>query len=309
MHFVGMLACGLDVKIGFNKSLTAFSAFVAIIFTFAALSTAYVSEAVENSRVVQAIYKSGREIRDMSLSWFREGHQVDVERGGYLPVSSVSDAEDEEPQVDGRASQIGRHEDEDEEDEEEDYRQPNGANEQVPSRSRTPSLSRDQHVADVPAEEFGLPAAGPSFGDLPSDPTPIAHPRAGTRSATPPPRQRGTPPSHDGSMDSLSNTDDSSELTFNRSRSNSQGSISLSGTTTTSSTWNESLHAGLSRETRMRIKAQATDRPMPKFGWRYWSRQHYKALNALVFIRAAIWGLAIVFMHYSGESSYSRVAL
>lgn len=67
-----------------------------------------------------------------------------------------------------------------------------------------------------------------------------------------------------------------------------------------SRSWSEPLHAGLSREARLRIKAQARDKPVPKFGWRYWFKTYYQSITFLVSVRAAIWGLAIVFMHYCG---------
>ena len=76
----------------------------------------------------------------------------------------------------------------------------------------------------------------------------------------------------------------------------------MSATTLESASWGESLHVGLSRETRMRIKAQTRDRPMPQFGWRYWLKAHYKTITPMVAARAAIWALAIVFMHYCGMS-------
>ncbi|RPD54486.1 hypothetical protein L227DRAFT_616135 [Lentinus tigrinus ALCF2SS1-6] len=61
------------------------------------------------------------------------------------------------------------------------------------------------------------------------------------------------------------------------------------------------IHAEpFSRETRLRIKARAKERPLPDLGWRYWARQHYKTISIFLFVRAAIWAAAIVFMHYCG---------
>ncbi|EED79627.1 hypothetical histidine kinase [Postia placenta Mad-698-R] len=73
---------------------------------------------------------------------------------------------------------------------------------------------------------------------------------------------------------------------------------SLSGTSHPS--WDESLHAGLSRETRLRLTAQAQERPPPMFDWRYWAKTHWKTVTRLLALRAAVWGMALVLMHYCG---------
>ena len=282
MHFVGMLACGLDVKINFDKTLTAFSAFVAVLFTFAALSSAYVSESIENSRGVQALYNTGRQLRKMIFVWRRGPQAVDVEGGGYVPISTASDAGDD-VQAEGN---VGRHDEQDNDDGEYD---PN-ERAPLPLRSRTPSFSRSP---------VSPPRASASGTSAQEGTVHISRHR-------PSPKPQRT--SNEESLDSLSNTDDSNSETFRaaHSRNNSQESTSTSfssslTTSGSSNAWNEPLHAGLSRETRMRIKAQATDRPIPKFGWRYWIKQHYKAISVLIVLRAAIWALAVVFMHYSGK--------
>lgn len=295
MHFVGMIACGLDVRITFNIPLTGFSAFVAVIFTFAAFSSAYISDAVENSRMVLVWCRAWRELRSRVFSCSRNPRGGDVEAGGYMPISSTSDAGDETlTEVRSQGSRISVEDDESEVDD-------TIARPQVPTRSRTPSFSGVQlhnPPPDLPTAEAST-STPISFPPLPQQMA-----RNPTRLCPSIPSPRGTPSPNNGSLDSLSNTDSGSEQIFaSHSRPNSQGSHSnsLSSTITTSSNTYEPLHAGLSREARMRIKAQATDRPLPKFGWRYWVRQHYKAISFLMFIRASVWALAIVFMHYSGE--------
>ena len=54
----------------------------------------------------------------------------------------------------------------------------------------------------------------------------------------------------------------------------------------------------------MRIKARAHDRPAPVFGWGYWVRAQWRTVTALLVVRAAVWGLALVMMHYCGESLF-----
>ena len=67
------------------------------------------------------------------------------------------------------------------------------------------------------------------------------------------------------------------------------------------------MRVGLSREARMRIKARAQDRPAPVFGWGYWVRAQWRTVTVLLVVRAAVWGLALVMMHYCG--GFLRVAL
>ncbi|KAH8099865.1 histidine kinase [Cristinia sonorae] len=293
MHFVGMLACGLDVKIYFNHYLTIFSAFVAIIFTFAALSSAYASEAIENSKPVLEVAKRGRQAWGWATGWFKRSHEIDVEAGGYMPVSTSSDAGDEQHQYEPDGHDHGQEDDN-------DVPQPNPPKSTTQMRPTSLNLQADQvmfseafsfsPLDQSPDEHPAIPVIDPE-----QRPTRSLNRRGPTRHL-----ENRPPPSAAGESSASLSTDESDSIhTLGRhSRSNSQGSHSnsLSSTVTTSSTWNDTLHAGLSRETRMRIKAQATDRPVPNFGWKYWIRQHRKAITTLMMARAAIWALAIAGM-------------
>ena len=63
-----MLACRLDVQIGFDPNLTALSAIVAVAFTFAAFASPYVSESIQNSRFACAIAVAYRTLRQWIFS-------------------------------------------------------------------------------------------------------------------------------------------------------------------------------------------------------------------------------------------------
>ena len=294
-----MLACGLDVRITFDKPLTAFSAFVAVAFTFVAISSPYVSEAIESSSTMQNVIGTGREMRRRLSALLRGSHVADVEAGGYVSVSTTSDAGD-----DSHAQQEGQVESDNDDP---DQLDPASNTRQQPSNMSAPLFSVE-HRAQGSAEQLDLPFDRPPPSGQPSSAlSPACLNNAPVR---PGPsalgKQRTVFPLHDESLESLSTTDDSSSDIglgdHSHSNSHESGSNTLSSTTTTSShTFNEHLHSGLSREARMRIKAQATDRPIPQFGWRYWLRRHYKAITVLMVIRAAVWALAIVFMHYSGK--------
>lgn len=52
---VGMLACRLDVKINYDIPLTILSALVAIVFTFAAFTTAYISDAIQQTPLFKGL--------------------------------------------------------------------------------------------------------------------------------------------------------------------------------------------------------------------------------------------------------------
>ncbi|KAH9830411.1 uncharacterized protein C8Q71DRAFT_842568, partial [Rhodofomes roseus] len=87
MHFVGMLACGLDIEIGFDPSLTALSAVVAVVFTFAALSSGYVTNVIEKSRFAHAVVTFFRTLRRWIFSCCPKW---DIE-AGYEQLSAEED--------------------------------------------------------------------------------------------------------------------------------------------------------------------------------------------------------------------------
>ena len=89
-----MLACGLDVRITFDKTLTVVSAVVAILFTFAAFSSGYATEAIENSQPIVSLVKWGKSLRS-SIQSSLHGHPAIDPEAGYLPVAG-SDHGDEE---------------------------------------------------------------------------------------------------------------------------------------------------------------------------------------------------------------------
>ena len=86
-----MLACHLDVQVEFDIPLTIFSAFVAVALTFAAFSSAYISETVENSKIALELARWGRFLTSMLSPAPFVKHHHDLEAAGYLPVSTVSD--------------------------------------------------------------------------------------------------------------------------------------------------------------------------------------------------------------------------
>lgn len=126
------------------------------------------------------------------------------------------------------------------------------------------------------------------------------------RSSSEPPDLAPIPPqtaTARSSEESTPLTTSSSDDSTNPEQRGPHSATSGSGTLTSSlssRSWSEPLHAGLSREARLRIKAQARDKPVPKFGWRYWLKTYWASMSLLVSVRAAIWGVAIVFMHYCG---------
>ncbi|KAL4250261.1 hypothetical protein ABKN59_003107 [Abortiporus biennis] len=290
MHFVGMLACRLDVDITYDIPSTIFSAFVAVFFTFAALSSAYLSEAIENSRIVLSVAKLSKTLTARIRNRIRLHRRGDLEAGGYLPVSTVSDTGSEQgeysPVLDPE-SQPGddRHENQDHSELHE---------REQPRPCSTPSFPPFNMPADEPTtpDEYPPTVLFPPHPPAADPPSRSQRPRSRQQTAT----ARIT---NDNSEDSLS-TDDS-ESTLSRSQTNSTSqSTECSGSTLSSTSFNASLHAGLSRETRLRIKAQARDRPVPEFGWKYWTKALYQSISILLVVRAVIWALAVVFMHYCG---------
>ncbi|CAL1693842.1 unnamed protein product [Somion occarium] len=307
MHFVGMLACRLDVKIIFNIPLTIFSALIAVIFTFAALSSAYVSDSIESSKFALTLARWGQSIKTKTSKCLFSKRQRDLEADGYIPVSSSSDAGgDVVPRID-TVNDVAEQGDRDEDEHEENIGHlPRGRS---PSPSFTiEALEHDRIQMPVLGSRSTSPVLNSHFQDCPRTPpllrNSISFPYAPASPSLHRPPPQPLPPSvinnnPNTPSDSLS-TDESGSHSPSRSNSSDSQTVSLSGTTVSGAAWNESLHAGLSREARMRIKAQARDRPMPTFGWRYWLKTHYNTISFLVIIRAAAWALAIVFMHYAG---------
>ncbi|KAH9912152.1 uncharacterized protein BXZ73DRAFT_82448 [Epithele typhae] len=296
MHFVSMLACRLDVNVTFNIPWTIFSAFIAVIFTFAALSSPYASEAIENSVPIVWISRINHRFCLRLARVFAFGRTHEHEHGyapldtddrtqPVLPVvadSPFADENDEEHTSSGSS-----------EDHDEDLEALRGTANDAPIPRHHPGTQQHTNGSSAPA------------------PHPLTPPRR--LSTTSPHHDKGVSTSTtatstlhpDSRRESIDSSPDST------STSNSDGSISMSFThdatltsTTTSSSsvnsWNEPLRHVLSREARLRIRARAKERPIPHFGFRYWCSKYWNSVNPFLFIRAAVWAAAIVFMHYSG---------
>lgn len=302
-----MLACGLDVKINYDIPLTILSAMVAILFTFIAFSSPYASEVVENNvpmaRVSTWLQAGFRKLLS-SLSNRRE--RGDIESGQAVRVS-----EDERRPILASTSDRG-DEGQDDEDNSRHEQDLDPAVVRTQARSNTPLVG---HVLAQPHQSpTDLESSGGMQGFIVVDVLPFSD--ASVAQSTSEHRQRtSAQPEHRDSeaVDAAGRTsEDSTPLTTDSSddsifaprRLSSETSVPISSgtpTTLSSHSWSDPLHAGLSREARLRIKAQARDRPIPKFGWRYWFKQHYSTITVYVALRAAIWALAIVFMHYCGN--------
>lgn len=324
---VGMLACGLDVRITFDAGLTVLSAVVAIGFTFAAFSSAYATEALENSRAVLAFSNWTRSIRASLRSSFYGHPTVDPEVGyvsvpsddhggddNHHPVpSSTSDRRNDDEEEEERASSEGHREEDPAPGSELPRRPAWGRSYTSPELLLPSQLPRTSEESN----ETGFTAVS-QISAPPSDvPTirEVHHPyvpktnlfRWFLRSSAPPiqeisPDTSSARNSQDSTPLTNSDSDDSTPSAHQASGSGSSGSqqLSLSSNTLSSRSWSEPLHAGLSREARLRIKAQARDKPIPDFGWMYWMKTYYSSITFLVVLRAAVWGVAIVFMHYCG---------
>ncbi|EIW63719.1 uncharacterized protein TRAVEDRAFT_54910 [Trametes versicolor FP-101664 SS1] len=294
MHFVGMLACGLDVEVRFNIFLTIVSAAVAVLFTFAALSSPYASETIENSAPMRTLAKWNHEIYSGVANIFT-GHPSHDLEAGYAPLQTTS-AEDIPSVPPGVRVALDQDDIDISSDEDEEERQ-----ESAPVEQRRDEDSGRLIYATASGDSSTLPThrrdsfTQPENGRK-SSKSPVARRSARHRllhrvlssSTTRRTSQDSTPSS------TSTTTTSSSESSFTRN---------LSGTTlatSSSSSWSEPLHPGLSRETRLRIKARAKERPPPEFGWRYWIKTHYESVTIFLCLRAAIWAGAIVFMHYCG---------
>lgn len=295
---VGMLACGLDVEVRFNIFLTIVSAAVAVLFTFAALSSPYASETIENSAPMRTLAKWNHEIYSGVANIFT-GHPSHDLEAGYAPLQTTS-AEDIPSVPPGVRVALDQDDIDISSDEDEEERQ-----EPAPIEQRRGEDSGRLIYATASGDSSTLPTHRRSSFSQPengrkSSKSPVARRSARHRllhrvlssSTTRRTSQESTPSS------TSTTTTSSSESSFTRN---------LSGTTlatSSSSSWSEPLHPGLSRETRLRIKARAKERPPPEFGWRYWIKTHYESVTIFLCLRAAIWAGAIVFMHYCGTSIY-----
>lgn len=323
---VGMLACRLDVQIGFDPNLTALSAIVAVVFTFAAFASPYVSESIEHSKFAQAIAVFFRTLRRWIFSCCPER---DVE-AGYEQLSA------EEDERRSRASQDTDFQREDNDEDEQDVdpysddplgfparRRPNsGAFYEPEIAPHAPIYAEPPPIAGAVAPDVAqrelLPQRGRLRGPVNMGRS-STHPEARSTTLKSPPlvRQRSLPrptrsrissesPGRDIPSTPPSSGSSSDSLALPRPRANSGTGSALSGTTATGSTsgssggWGD-VRVGLSREARMRIRARAQDKPAPVFGWGYWLDAQWRTVTMLVVVRAAVWGLALVMMHYCGE--------
>jgi NO-binding membrane sensor protein with MHYT domain len=306
-ELVGMLACGLDVRITFDKMLTVVSAVVAILFTFAAFCSGYATEAIENSQAVVTWLKWIRSARQSIRAWFY-GHPVADPEVGYIPVAGSDHGDNDRRTV--LASTSGHGDDDGEEDEEHPQGEQHVDEEDPVERPSRPTWDRTHTLPVLGTHRFsddsGETILSPSFEP---SPRPLQNPlsRLFGRSSSRPRMEHVVPPetatarsSEESTPLTTSSSDDSNEQPQRSSNSESSGSGDTLTSTLSSRSWSEPLHAGLSREARLRIKAQARDKPMPKFGWKYWLKTYWSSVSVLVGVRAAIWGLAIVFMHYCG---------
>ncbi|TFK87750.1 hypothetical protein K466DRAFT_490293 [Polyporus arcularius HHB13444] len=280
MHFVGMLACRLDVDVTFDVFLTVLSAVIAVVFTFAAMASPYASEAIDNSAPMRILSRWNSEICSGVVSLFTPRKLHDLE-AGYAPLHS-SDP-DEHTTLPGGDEVL-----------DEDDHSGGSSDEVEVGDELSPSLPHAAPSAPISSPVRGGPSRTLSGGrrasfilgnDSPTTPRPRLLHRAFGGATT----ALTTP--------SGSSSTSSSESSFTRSLS---GTTLATTATSASNSWAEPLRAGLSREARLRIKARAKERPPPEFGWWYWLKQHYSTISVFLVLRAAIWAAAIVFMHYCG---------
>lgn len=279
-----MLACRLDVDITFNLPATILSAFSAVFFTFAAITSAYTTKTFETRAPFVLLYRWTRPLRSFFSRLRCRGFISDIESGGYVPIRTSSSSIDAPTQRGLRRS---------EEDE-------NGVvSDAGPELSLSPEaalpFSPNELNHGTILERVNFPPSGstPSKSSVAANGLLPAPPRQGPSSRLAEPRR--SMEDEASGRDSLSTDGSSSESLFGRFQSNS---------TFNSNHFSESLRAGLSREARLRIRAHALDKPVPHFGWRYWLKAHYETISVLVTIRAAIWAAAIAFMHYCGTSTF-----
>ena len=272
---VGMLACHLDVDITFNILSTVLSAAVAVIFTFVSISSAYTNE----ETIPGPHSRTWSQTLNGILPQLRfYGPALDVEAFGYMPLGGSPNF------VDIPTSATGPSSAEEDENVERDFQPgPKGA----PSLAR---LTRFPQGEPNPHSVMEEPTSVRQRSVLSEQHHSWRYSSTSSRAVSDPllpPRSA----EEDPARDSFSTDDSSSERVFRPSHAYDAFY---------SDHFNESLRVGLSREARLRIKAHARDKPIPRFGWRYWLRAHYKSVSVFLTICAAIWAVAIVFMHYCG---------
>lgn len=323
-----MLACGLDVRITFDIPLTILSAIVAVVFTFAAFMTGQASDTIGRSAPPNMRLGWSRRFKSMFDPLRRRNVPSDPEAG---PSTEFS-AEERIPILSSTSDQGDEDEEDDDvhrSDNNPEWQRPSHAEPQPEARSSSDSVALGADAA-TPSIEIGpqLQAYNTLLDDpqanMASNGDDIQHHSpnrfrglsyvfsffARNRNRTTSPVvTRSVHANQNQGLSSgrtseestpLDSSDDSTVSARRQSVSSSHGQSS-SGTLSSTS-WSEPLHAGLSREARIRIKAQARDRPIPKFGWKYWLKAYYASMTVYAVVRAAIWGLAIVFMHYCGKS-------
>ena len=325
-----MLACGLDVRITFDIPLTILSAAVAVVFTFAAFSTTDQPLPVsENTAIASTLSTWGSTLRDAYHAMRRRGVR-DEEAAHHTTHCS---GEEQRPIL---ASTSDRGDEDDEDDEV-------NRDEHNPGMQRSSiDPSGSQHRSSTDSAGYGFyfspPLTHPARGvaSLKETSRSNAHSSRHGKSSSgrhgssaesaraeassssdhhaikSPPLvqsdvQEGPPSTRTSEESTPLTTDSSDDSLFSASRPSTSSHNRSISTTLSTLSWSEPLHAGLSREARLRIKAQARDKPVPQFGWRYWLKAYYSSISLFVILRAAIWGMAIVFMHYCGQSSILRV--
>lgn len=308
---VGMLACRLDVKINYDIPLTILSALVAIVFTFAAFTTAYISDAIQQTPLFKGLSTWKDSYSSLRSALFVHKQHIDIESGRRSRASSRA-SDERRPML---ASTSDHGDNDDDEDEEEHARR---IAEHPEDHEERPHLKRSYTfpgpagidiAEETPDSGHEHPTyASPSQGSLIGGT--LRAPFSFLRRTWTPPVQGGqasaTAPvsartSEDSSTPLTTDSSDDSVSITQRLSGSSAHSMSTTPTSLSTRSWSDPLHAGLSREARIRIKAQARDKPVPNFGWRYWVKRYYATINVLVFVRAGIWGLAIIFMHYCGK--------
>ncbi|KAI0095070.1 hypothetical protein BDY19DRAFT_902099 [Irpex rosettiformis] len=293
-----------DVKITYDIPLTILSVIVAIVFAFAAFTTAYISDVLQKKPLFRRLLKWKRSYSTLRSVLFTYSPGVDVESGRRSHASSGA-SEERHPMLISSSDSSDNDEYE--------YREENEGGPH-PARGHTPlgpirtgsaeeaQNTEDDHPTLVP------PSQGLLFSDVLWAPLRLFScsclllPSSDNHNAAIAPTSAWT---SEDSTPVTTNSSDDSTFTIQRFPSSSAQSAATTPMSLLARPWNDPLHAGLSRETRLRIKAHVRDKPMPKFGWKYWLKRYYSSISLLVFVRAGIWGLAIVFMHYCGRPWYS----
>lgn len=289
------------MKITYDIPLTILSAAVAVAFTFAAFSSVYTPGVLQTySPTAQWSKWFASGLNRVRTSLF--GREAGDLESGRLPgpaseerrpmLSSASDQG--EPEADTGYAEAERTLDPNHGSDLAQRRTATDTTLVGDSRLRTStdSLTTRPSLQNHMPEPTFFPTAGVTpLGSAHRSPSPLRADRDGAEIHAPArTSEDSTPVSSDESFVAPPISTDSS------ARTSSDTPTSLS-----SLSWSDPLHAGLSREARLRIKAHARDRPIPNFGWRYWCKQYYSTITVIVSIRASIWGLAIVFMHYCGK--------